>query len=44
MRELQRAGYATDPQYARKVNQIARQLDTYQRVADASRPTAQQRT
>ena len=25
-RELQRAGYATDPQYARKVSQIARQL------------------
>ncbi len=25
-RELQKAGYATDPQYARKVSQIARQL------------------
>ncbi|MFT6431568.1 MAG: flagellar protein FlgJ [Halopseudomonas sp.] len=25
-RELQQAGYATDPQYARKVSQIARQL------------------
>lgn len=25
-RELQRAGYATDPQYARKISQIARQL------------------
>ncbi len=35
MRELQQAGYATDPQYARKVNQIARQLQTYQMVASA---------
>ena len=26
MQELQRAGYATDPQYARKVAQIARQM------------------
>lgn len=33
MRELQQAGYATDPQYARKVNQIAKQLQTYQMVA-----------
>nr|WP_251837139.1 flagellar assembly peptidoglycan hydrolase FlgJ [Serpens gallinarum] len=35
MRELQQAGYATDPQYARKVNQIAKQLQTYQMVAAA---------
>ena len=35
MHELQQAGYATDPQYARKVNQIARQLQTYQMVATA---------
>ena len=35
MRELQKAGYATDPQYASKVNQIARQLQTYQMVAAA---------
>ena len=33
MSELQKAGYATDPQYASKVNQIARQLQTYQMVA-----------
>ena len=32
MKELQRAGYATDPQYARKVNQIARNMDTYQSI------------
>lgn len=35
VRELQRAGYATDPNYARKVAQIARQMQTYQTVADA---------
>ena len=35
MSELQKAGYATDPQYASKVNQIARQLQTYQMVAAA---------
>jgi len=33
--ELQRAGYATDPQYARKINQIARKMQTYQAIADA---------
>src|SRR5690606_8613009 len=33
MSELQKAGYATDPQYASKVNRIARQLQTYQMVA-----------
>lgn len=32
-RELQKAGYATDPQYARKIAQIARQMQTYQTVA-----------
>jgi flagellar protein FlgJ len=31
-RELQKAGYATDPQYARKVSQIARKVDAYQAV------------
>lgn len=31
-RELQQAGYATDPQYARKVSQIARQLLSDSRV------------
>ncbi len=31
--ELQRAGYATDPHYAKKISQIARKLHTYQQVA-----------
>lgn len=35
VRKLQQAGYATDPQYARKISQIARQLDVYQMVASA---------
>ena len=35
VRELQQAGYATDPNYARKVAQIARQMQTYQTVAAA---------
>ncbi|MNF68374.1 Peptidoglycan hydrolase FlgJ [compost metagenome] len=34
-RELQKAGYATDPQYARKVSQIARQMSTYQTIASS---------
>jgi flagellar protein FlgJ len=34
-RELQKAGYATDPQYARKVAQIARQMSTYQTIASS---------
>ena len=38
--ELQRAGYATDPQYARKINQIARKVQTYQTIADASTTSA----
>ncbi|MDF5919634.1 flagellar assembly peptidoglycan hydrolase FlgJ [Pseudomonas aeruginosa] len=38
VQELQRAGYATDPQYARKVAQIARQMQTYQAVAAAGTP------
>ena len=38
-RELQKAGYATDPQYARKIAQIARQLQTYQTVAAVSTPS-----
>ncbi|TBU93912.1 flagellar assembly peptidoglycan hydrolase FlgJ [Phytopseudomonas dryadis] len=37
-RELQRAGYATDPQYARKVTQIARKMSTYQMIAAAGTP------
>ena len=31
--ELQKAGYATDPNYARKISAIARQLDKYQQFA-----------
>jgi flagellar protein FlgJ len=38
VRELQRAGYATDPQYARKVAQIARKMSTYQTIAAAGTP------
>lgn len=39
VRELQEAGYATDPQYARKIVQIARQMQTYQAVAAVDSPT-----
>ncbi|MBB2495875.1 flagellar assembly peptidoglycan hydrolase FlgJ [Aquipseudomonas ullengensis] len=39
VRELQEAGYATDPQYARKIAQIARQMQTYQTVAAADSST-----
>lgn len=35
VRELQKAGYATDPNYASKINQIARQMQTYQTIAAA---------
>ncbi|WOD10195.1 flagellar assembly peptidoglycan hydrolase FlgJ [Pseudomonas sp. NyZ704] len=34
-RELQQAGYATDPQYANKVSQIARKLISQQQVANS---------
>lgn len=30
VRELQKAGYATDPEYASKISQIAKQMKTYQ--------------
>ncbi|CAD5109253.1 flagellar assembly peptidoglycan hydrolase FlgJ [Zestomonas carbonaria] len=41
VKELQRAGYATDPNYARKVAQIAKQMQTYQTIAAAgSVPTS----
>lgn len=40
VRELQRAGYATDPQYANKVAQIAKQMQTYQAVASADVATS----
>lgn len=39
-RELQQAGYATDPQYANKVSQIARKLISQQQVADTTPATA----
>jgi flagellar protein FlgJ len=40
MSELQEAGYATDPRYARKVNQIARQIQkTYQTIASVDTST-----
>ncbi|MBM7059580.1 flagellar assembly peptidoglycan hydrolase FlgJ [Pseudomonas sp. UL073] len=35
VKELQQAGYATDPNYARKVAQIAKQMQTYQTIAAA---------
>lgn len=38
MKELQQAGYATDPNYARKVSQIAKQMQVYQAVAAADTP------
>jgi flagellar protein FlgJ len=40
VRELQRAGYATDPQYANKVAQIAKQMQTYQAVASVDVETS----
>lgn len=36
--ELQRAGYATDPNYARKISQIAQKVQTYQQVASVDQP------
>ncbi|WP_044870414.1 flagellar assembly peptidoglycan hydrolase FlgJ [Pseudomonas sp. LFM046] len=39
IRELQKAGYATDPQYARKISQIARGMQVYQAVASVDTPT-----
>ncbi|WP_449434275.1 flagellar assembly peptidoglycan hydrolase FlgJ [Pseudomonas putida] len=33
VRELQKAGYATDPDYASKISQIARQMKSYQSYA-----------
>jgi flagellar protein FlgJ len=35
VRELQKAGYATDPDYASKISQIARQMASYQNYAAA---------
>lgn len=39
VKELQRAGYATDPNYASKISQIARKMQTYQAVAAADSTT-----
>ncbi len=41
-RELQRAGYATDPQYARKVSQIAQKLMGDSRLASSAGTTGNQ--
>lgn len=38
VRELQQAGYATDPNYARKISQIARKMQTYQTIAAVGTP------
>ncbi|MGE8151595.1 flagellar assembly peptidoglycan hydrolase FlgJ [Pseudomonas vancouverensis] len=35
VRELQKAGYATDPDYASKISQIAKQMNSYQNYAAA---------
>lgn len=44
-RELQKAGYATDPRYASKISQIARKVGAYQSIQMlASASTASQRT
>ncbi|AZC17062.1 flagellar assembly peptidoglycan hydrolase FlgJ [Pseudomonas sp. CMR5c] len=39
VRELQKAGYATDPDYASKISQIAKQMKSYQNYAAAGAPT-----
>jgi flagellar protein FlgJ len=39
VRELQKAGYATDPDYASKISQIAKQMTSYQNYAAAGAPT-----
>lgn len=36
VKELQKAGYATDPNYASKISQIAKQMKSYQNYAAAS--------
>ena len=38
VRELQRAGYATDPDYAAKISRIARQIQQQQPVLMAQGP------
>jgi flagellar protein FlgJ len=39
VRELQKAGYATDPSYASKISQIAKQMTSYQNYAAAGAST-----
>ncbi|MDI2594517.1 flagellar assembly peptidoglycan hydrolase FlgJ [Pseudomonas sp. 681] len=39
VRELQKAGYATDPDYASKISQIAKQMTSYQNYAAAGAST-----
>ncbi|MGE8190082.1 flagellar assembly peptidoglycan hydrolase FlgJ [Pseudomonas sp. NPDC086278] len=39
VRELQKAGYATDPDYASKISQIAKQMSSYQNYAAAGAST-----
>lgn len=39
VRELQKAGYATDPNYANKISQIAKQMTSYQNYAAAGAST-----
>ena len=39
VRELQKAGYATDPDYASKISQIARTMNSYQNYAVAGATT-----
>jgi len=39
VRELQKAGYATDPHYASKISNIARQMTSYQNYASAGATT-----
>ncbi|WP_347904723.1 flagellar assembly peptidoglycan hydrolase FlgJ [Pseudomonas purpurea] len=39
VRELQKAGYATDPDYASKISQIAKQMKSYQNYAAAGAST-----
>lgn len=44
VRELQRAGYATDPDYAAKISRIARQIQQQQSVLMAQGPSIAERT
>jgi flagellar protein FlgJ len=39
VKELQKAGYATDPDYASKISQIAKQMKSYQNYAMGSSST-----